>query len=60
MTLVKTRLSGATALAALVASIAPTTARASEADIKISDLSTVSFLNGALSGTTVLMIGLAV
>jgi K(+)-stimulated pyrophosphate-energized sodium pump len=60
MTLVKTRLSGATALAALVTSIAPTAARASESAIKIPDLSTVSFLNGALSGTTVLMIGLAV
>ena len=35
-------------------------ARASEADIRIPDLSQVSFFGGALSGTAVLMIGLAV
>ncbi|MBC7365366.1 MAG: sodium-translocating pyrophosphatase [Undibacterium sp.] len=60
MTQLKTRLSGATAWAALAVLLLPTAARAGEADIKIPDLSTVSFLNGALSGTTVLMIGLAV
>jgi K(+)-stimulated pyrophosphate-energized sodium pump len=45
----------ATALAAFASP-----AFASEADIKIPDLSTVSFFNGALSGTDVLMIGLVV
>jgi len=45
--------------AAFAASAVPSL-RASEADIKIPDLSTVSFLGGSLSGTTVLMIGLAV
>ena len=47
---------GAAALAALV----PSALRASEADIKIPDLTQVTFLNGSLSGTTVLMIGLVV
>ncbi len=63
MLIPKTRLSGATALAALATLatfLTPNAARASESDIKIPDLSTVSFLNGALNGTTVLMIGLAV
>ncbi|WP_438481001.1 sodium-translocating pyrophosphatase [Oleiharenicola lentus] len=43
---------------ALAASATPVFA--SEADIKIPDLTTVSFFNGALSGTNVLMIGLVV
>jgi hypothetical protein len=60
MLIPKIRSSGAAALAALAASLAPATARASEANIKIPDLSTVSFMGGALSGTAVLMIGLAV
>ena len=46
---------GAAALAPFVS-----TARASEADIHIPDLSQVSFFNGSLSGTNVLMIGLVV
>jgi K(+)-stimulated pyrophosphate-energized sodium pump len=45
--------------AALVA-VAPSALRASEADIKIPDLTQVSFFNGALSGMNVLMIGLVV
>ncbi len=60
MLISKTRLSGATALAALVSFSLPSVARASEADIKIPDLNTVSFLGGSLSGTAVLMIGLVV
>src|SRR5262245_1528418 len=44
--------------AALAASAAP--ALASESDIKIPDLKSVSFFNGALSGNAILMIGLAV
>ncbi len=44
--------------AALVASAVP--ARASESDIKIPDLKSVSFLDGALTGHAILMIGLAV
>jgi K(+)-stimulated pyrophosphate-energized sodium pump len=60
MLIPKIRSSGATTLAALVALLAPATARASEANIKIPDLGTVSFLGGALSGTAVLMIGLVV
>jgi K(+)-stimulated pyrophosphate-energized sodium pump len=52
--------SGAPALAALASLLAPAAARANEADIKIPDLSSVSFLDGALSGTAVLMIGLVV
>lgn len=47
---------GAAALAASLAS----TLRASEADIKIPDLNTVSFFDGSLTGRAVLMIGLAV
>ena len=38
----------------------PSAVRASEADITIPDLSQVSFFNGALSGTNVLMVGLVV
>ena len=52
--------SGAPAVAALALLLVPSVGRANEADIKIPDLSTVSFLGGALSGTAVLMIGLAV
>ncbi len=47
---------GAAALAATV----PSALHASEADIRIPDLTQVSFLNGSLSGMTVLMIGLVV
>jgi len=47
------------AAAALAVSLAPTT-RASESDIKIPDLNTVTFLHGSLSGSAVLLIGLAV
>ena len=45
--------------AAALAPIVPT-ARASEADINIPDLTQVTFLDGALTGTNVLMIGLVV
>jgi K(+)-stimulated pyrophosphate-energized sodium pump len=44
---------------ALAASL-PVTARASEADIRIPNLSSVSFFNESLTGNNVLMIGLAV
>ena len=47
------------AAAALAASAIPY-ARASESDIKIPDLHSVSFMNGALSGSAILMIGLVV
>src|SRR5688572_25881249 len=47
------------ALAAALAASAPV-ALASEADIKIPDLSSVKFFDGTLSGHAVLMIGLAV
>ena len=60
MILRKYPLSGAAGLAALVSALSPALARASEADIKIPDLTQVTFLNGSLSGTTVLMIGLVV
>ncbi len=40
--------------------LAPVLARASEADIRVPDLTSVSFLDGTLSGTTVLTIGLVV
>ena len=46
--------------AAAIFSAAPAALCASEADIKIPDLSRVAFLNGGISGMTVLMIGLAV
>ncbi len=46
--------------AAALAALFPTGLRASEADLKIPDLSQVSFLGGSLSGTTVLVIGLVV
>jgi len=48
------------ALATLAASFVTTPLHASEADIRIPDLGTVSFLGGALSGTAVLMLGLVV
>ncbi|OYV00900.1 MAG: hypothetical protein CFE26_23465, partial [Verrucomicrobiales bacterium VVV1] len=60
MTKFENRQSGAAAWAALAVLLTPTVGRASEADIKIPDLSTVSFLGGSLSGTMVLLIGLAV
>ncbi len=47
------------AAAALAASLTPSL-RASETDINIPDLHSVSFLGGALGGMTVLMIGIAV
>ncbi len=56
MTLPKCWQTAAAALAAFL----PSVVRASEADIKIPDLSKVSFFNGSLSGTNVLMIGLVV
>jgi K(+)-stimulated pyrophosphate-energized sodium pump len=48
------------AAAASLSLLAPTFAHASEVGMKIPDLSSVSFLGGALSGTAVLMTGLAV
>ncbi len=50
------QLGKATALSLFVAA----TARASESDIKIPDLNSVSYLGGSLTGSTVLLIGLAV
>jgi len=47
------------ASAVLAASFIPSV-RASESDIKIPDLNTVSFMGGALSGSAVLLIGLVV
>jgi len=47
-------------LAAFAASFLAPSLHASEADIKIPELDTVSFLGGALTGHSVLMIGLAV
>jgi K(+)-stimulated pyrophosphate-energized sodium pump len=46
--------------AAVLTASLPLTVRASEADIKIPDLKSVSFFNGSLSGMSVLMIGLVV
>ena len=46
--------------AAAVAASPVSSLRASEADIKIPDLHSVSFLNGSLSGQSVLLIGLVV
>ncbi len=46
--------------AGFAASVVASVARASEADIKIPDLNTVSFFGGSLTGHAVLMIGLAV
>ena len=60
MTLPQNRQSGAAAWAALGVFLTPKLARASEADIKIPDLSSVSFLGGTLAGTTILMVGLCV
>src|SRR3954468_15885825 len=56
MTLRKPWQLGAAALAASV----PSMLHASEADIRIPDLSQIRFLHGSLSGTTVLMTGLVV
>ncbi len=53
------KIPGLTAFATLISSAAPSL-RASEADIKIPELDTVSFFGGALTGHMVLMIGLAV
>ena len=47
---------GAAALAAAV----PSVLRASEADIHIPDLRAITFFNGSVSGTTILMVGLVV
>ncbi|MGH7957718.1 MAG: hypothetical protein ACREH8_12020, partial [Opitutaceae bacterium] len=47
---------GAAALAAAV----PNVLRASEADIRIPDLRAITFFDGSLSGTAILMIGLVV
>jgi len=44
----------------LLAALLPSLARAGEADIQIPNLDTVSFLNGALTGSNILLIGLAV
>jgi K(+)-stimulated pyrophosphate-energized sodium pump len=46
--------------AAALAAMLPSTVRASEASITIPNLSQVSFFNGSVSGTTVLMAGLVV
>jgi len=56
MNILLSRKWGAAALAAAI----PSALRASEADIKIPDLSQVTFFNGSLTGMNVLMIGLAV
>ncbi|HEY0968081.1 MAG TPA: sodium-translocating pyrophosphatase [Opitutaceae bacterium] len=48
------------AAATALAAFAPSPLLASEADIRIPDLNAVSFFNGALSGPSVLMIGLVV
>jgi K(+)-stimulated pyrophosphate-energized sodium pump len=53
------KIPGLVAIAALAISATPAL-HASEADIKIPQLNTVTFFNGALSGHAVLMIGLAV
>jgi K(+)-stimulated pyrophosphate-energized sodium pump len=46
--------------AVALASFFPVSLRASEADIRIPDLTSVTFFNGALTGMNVLMIGLVV
>lgn len=46
--------------AAASATVIPSALQASEANIQIPDLSQVSFFNGAMSGMTVLMLGLGV
>ena len=46
--------------AAALAAFTPALAHASEADIKIPDLRTITFFDGSLSGMTILMIGLVV
>ncbi|MDP3071765.1 MAG: sodium-translocating pyrophosphatase [Opitutaceae bacterium] len=47
-------------IAAALAVFLPVAAHASEADIKIPDLSAITFFGGAVSGTAILMIGLVV
>jgi K(+)-stimulated pyrophosphate-energized sodium pump len=46
--------------AAALVGFAPASTYASEADIRIPDLRTITFLDGSLSGTAILMIGLVV
>jgi hypothetical protein len=46
--------------AAATAATVPGLVRASEADIHIPDLRTITFFDGSLSGTSILMIGLVV
>jgi K(+)-stimulated pyrophosphate-energized sodium pump len=53
-------LRGAPAAFIALATVLPATAQASEANIRIPSLDAVSFFGGALSGHTVLMIGLGV
>jgi K(+)-stimulated pyrophosphate-energized sodium pump len=45
---------------AVLAAFLPSLARAGEADIQIPDLNAISFLNGALTGSSILLIGLGV
>jgi K(+)-stimulated pyrophosphate-energized sodium pump len=45
---------------AVLAAFLPSLARAGEADIQIPDLNAISFLNGALTGYSILIIGLGV
>ena len=47
-------------VAAALAILAPSVLCASEADIHIPDLRTITFFGGSLSGTAILMIGLVV
>ncbi len=47
-------------VAAALVTLTPSVLRASEADIRIPDLRTITFFGGALSGTAILMIGLVV
>jgi K(+)-stimulated pyrophosphate-energized sodium pump len=46
--------------AAALAVFVPGVVRASEADLRIPDLKSITFLNGALTGTGILMLGLVV
>jgi K(+)-stimulated pyrophosphate-energized sodium pump len=55
-----TKLTLKSGVAGLLAAVAPSLARASETDIKIPDLNSISFFDGSLSGHMVLMIGLGV
>ena len=56
----KTPYTWRTGAAAALAAFSTANLRASESDIKIPDLGAVSFMGGALSGPTVLLIGLVV